>query len=152
MHNCPFCGKTIKNITNGILEFPYKDTKGNTYKLKAQDISYSKCNDCNEVFFDSKQSKNYDIQRTKAIENFNKQGELIMKNENFDEQLNRILNESEFEFEWEEYQKGVRGSFMKALAHAFDLADSKNLKKLADAFPELYPIYAEFHGDYLKRL
>lgn len=55
------------------------------------------------------------------------------------------------EYEWEDYQKGIRGSFMKALAHAFDLADSKNLTKLVNAFPELYPLYAEFHGDVLHR-
>ena len=33
------------------------------------------------------------------------------------------------EYEWEDYQNGVRGSFMKALAKAFDLADSKNLNE-----------------------
>ena len=56
-----------------------------------------------------------------------------------------------FEYEWEEYQTGVKGSFMKSLAHTFDLADSKNLRKLASAFPEIYEIYKEFHGDVLKR-
>lgn len=55
------------------------------------------------------------------------------------------------EYEWEDYQNGTRGGFMKALAHAFDLADLKNLTKLVDAFPELYPLYAEFHGDVLHR-
>ena len=55
------------------------------------------------------------------------------------------------EYEWEDFQNGVRGSFMKALAKAFDLADMKNLTKLANAFPELYPFYAEFHGDVLHR-
>lgn len=54
-------------------------------------------------------------------------------------------------YEWEDYQKGIHGSFMKALAKAFDLADLKNLTKLVDAFPELYPLYAEFHGDVLHR-
>ena len=55
------------------------------------------------------------------------------------------------EYEWEDFQNGTRGSFMKALAKAFDLADLKNLTKLVDAFPELYPFYAEFHGDVLHK-
>lgn len=53
---------------------------------------------------------------------------------------------------WEDYQSGNRGSFAKALANAFDLADLTNLRKLADAFPSYYKAYAEFHGDVLHKI
>ena len=54
--------------------------------------------------------------------------------------------------QWEDYQSGDQGSFAKALANAFDLADLVNLRKLADAFPSYYKAYAEFHGDVLHKI
>ena len=54
-------------------------------------------------------------------------------------------------FSWEDYQSGTMGGFMKALAKAFDEADMQNLAKLAKAFPEVYTVYASYHGDILNK-
>lgn len=62
-----------------------------------------------------------------------------------------IINEGK-EFEWEDYQDGTMGGFMKHLAAAFDAADMENLEKLYKGFPEVYEKYAKFHGDILDRL
>lgn len=53
-----------------------------------------------------------------------------------------IHEENPHEKEWDEYRNGVKGSFMKYLALAFQQADMKNLMKLQSAFPEVGKIFA----------
>jgi hypothetical protein len=40
--------------------------------------------------------------------------------------------------QWEQYLDGTRGDFAQAIAHAFRLADSRNLAILSEAFPLVY--------------
>lgn len=63
--------------------------------------------------------------------------------------IQKFMNESNakhednpYEKEWEEYRTGVKGSFMKYLALAFQQADTKNIIKLQSAFPEVGKIFA----------
>lgn len=65
---------------------------------------------------------------------------------------NESKNESDYEYEWEEFIEGKRGGFLRALAKAFQEADLNNCAKLANAFPEVYKVFAEFKGDVLNIL
>lgn len=53
------------------------------------------------------------------------------------EESAQVNEDNPHEKEWDEYRNGVKGSFMKHLANAFQQADMSNLKKLHSAFPEV---------------
>ena len=67
MKNCPICAHKLKHITDGTIHTKYKTSNGEKDVL-VKNLSYSKCDNCNEVFFDSQESENYEKQLEKALE------------------------------------------------------------------------------------
>lgn len=67
MKKCPECNHELKRIENGTLQTKYKTSNG-CKDILVENLSYSKCNYCNEIFYNPDDLDNYEIQLEKALE------------------------------------------------------------------------------------
>ena len=80
MNKCPICNHELKKIKNGTLQSKRKTSNG--FKgILIENLSYTKCDYCNEVFFSPEESENYEIQLEKALEKERRCGHLLTAKE-----------------------------------------------------------------------
>lgn len=79
MKKCIDCENELTYLTNQTLAVNFKTANG-IKKLNLKGLSFSKCNKCGEIYFDSKDSKIHDEQLIIALEeNRRKKGLLTAK-------------------------------------------------------------------------
>jgi putative zinc finger/helix-turn-helix YgiT family protein len=96
MKNCINCNSELIHLTNQTLVANFKTANG-IKKLNLKKLSFSKCNKCGEIFFDSKDSKIYDEQLIKALEENRKQKGLLTAKEIKELREERNLTQEELE-------------------------------------------------------
>jgi len=67
MKKCPICNHELEKVNNGTLQSKHKTSNG-CKDILVENLSYTKCDFCKEVFFNPEESKNYEIQLEKALE------------------------------------------------------------------------------------
>ncbi|GEM_PF-6064738 len=67
MKKCPICNHELEKVNNGTLQSKHKTSNG-CKDILVENISYTKCDYCKEVFFTPEESQNYEIQLEKALE------------------------------------------------------------------------------------
>ena len=67
MNKCPVCNHKLTKIINGTLQSQHKTSNG-CKDILVENLSYTKCDYCNEIFFAPEESKNYELQLEKALE------------------------------------------------------------------------------------
>lgn len=67
MNKCPVCNHELTKIKNGVLQSKHKTSNGSK-DILVENLSYAKCDYCNEIFFDPEESENYELQLEKAFE------------------------------------------------------------------------------------
>ena len=80
MNKCPNCNHKLKNITNGTLQAKYKTSNG-CKDILVENLSYSKCDYCNEIFYNADDIDNYETQLEKALEKERKKENLLTAKE-----------------------------------------------------------------------
>lgn len=67
MNKCPICNHELKEVKNGTLQSKHKTSNG-CKDILVENLTYTKCDYCNEIFFSPSESENYEIQLEKALE------------------------------------------------------------------------------------
>lgn len=80
MKKCPECNHELKRIENGTLQTKHKTSNG-CKDILVENISYSKCDYCNEIFYNPDDLDNYEIQLEKALEKERKSENLLTAKE-----------------------------------------------------------------------
>ena len=80
MKKCPECNYELKRVENGALNVKYKTSNG-CKNILVEHLSYSKCDHCNEIFYNPDDLENYDIQLEKALEKERKNENLLTARE-----------------------------------------------------------------------
>ena len=80
MNKCPNCSHEIERVLNGTLQSRYKTSNG-CKDILVENLSYSKCNYCNEIFYTPDDIDNYEIQLEKALEKERQNENLLTANE-----------------------------------------------------------------------
>ena len=80
MKKCPECNHELKRIENGTLQTKHKTSNG-CKDILVENLSYSKCDYCNEIFYNSDDLDNYEIQFEKALEKERKSENLLTAKE-----------------------------------------------------------------------
>ena len=76
MKKCPECNHELKRIENGTLQTKHKTSNG-CKDILVENLSYSKCDYCNEIFYNPDDLDNYEIQFEKALEKERKSENLL---------------------------------------------------------------------------
>ncbi len=80
MKKCPECNHELKRIENGTLQTKHKTSNG-CKDILVENLSYSKCDYCNEIFYNPDDLDNYEIQFEKALEKERKSENLLTAKE-----------------------------------------------------------------------
>ena len=80
MKKCPECNHDLKRIENGTLQTKHKTSNG-CKDILVENLSYSKCDYCNEIFYNPDDLDNYEIQFEKALEKERKSENLLTAKE-----------------------------------------------------------------------
>lgn len=80
MKKCPECNHELKRIENGTLQTKHKTSNG-CKDILVENLSYSKCDYCNEIFYNPDDLDNYEIQLEKALEKERKSENLLTAKE-----------------------------------------------------------------------
>ncbi len=80
MKKCPECSHELKRIENGTLQTKHKTSNG-CKDILVENLSYSKCDYCNEIFYNPDDLDNYEIQLEKALEKERKSENLLTAKE-----------------------------------------------------------------------
>ena len=80
MKKCPECNHELKRIENGTLQAKHKTSNG-CKDILVENLSYSKCDYCNEIFYNPDDLDNYEIQFEKALEKERKSENLLTAKE-----------------------------------------------------------------------
>lgn len=80
MKKCPECNHELKRIGNGTLQTKHKTSNG-CKDILVENLSYSKCDYCNEIFYNPDDLDNYEIQFEKALEKERKSENLLTAKE-----------------------------------------------------------------------
>lgn len=80
MKKCPECNHELKRIENGTLQTKHKTSNG-CKDILVENLSYSKCDYCNEIFYNPDDLDNYEIQFEKALEKERKNENLLTAKE-----------------------------------------------------------------------
>ncbi len=80
MKKCPICNHNTKRIENGTLQSKYKTSNG-CKDILVENLSYSQCEFCNEIFYNPDDLDNYEIQLEKALEKQRKGEHLLTAKE-----------------------------------------------------------------------
>ena len=80
MKKCPECNHELKRIENGTLQTKHKTSNG-CKDILVENLSYSKCDYCNEIFYNPDDLDNYEIQFEKALEKERKSENLLTARE-----------------------------------------------------------------------
>lgn len=80
MKKCPECNNELKRIENGTLQTKHKTSNG-CKDILVENLSYSKCDYCNEIFYNPDDLDNYEIQFEKALEKERKSENLLTAKE-----------------------------------------------------------------------
>ena len=80
MKKCPECNHELKRIENGTLQAKHKTSNG-CKDILVENLSYSKCDYCNEIFYNPDDLDNYEIQLEKALEKERKSENLLTAKE-----------------------------------------------------------------------
>ena len=80
MKKCPECNHELKRIKNGTLQTKHKTSNG-CKDILVENLSYSKCDYCNEIFYNPDDLDNYEIQLEKALEKERKNENLLTAKE-----------------------------------------------------------------------
>ena len=80
MKKCPECNHELKRIENGTLQTKHKTSNG-CKDILVENLSYSKCDYCNEIFYNPDDLDNYEIQFEKALEKERKGENLLTAKE-----------------------------------------------------------------------
>lgn len=80
MKKCPECNHELKRIENGTLQTKHKTSNG-CKDILVENLSYSKCDYCNEIFYNPGDLDNYEIQFEKALEKERKGENLLTAKE-----------------------------------------------------------------------
>lgn len=80
MKKCPECNHELKRIENGTLQAKHKTSNG-CKDILVENLSYSKCDYCNEIFYSPDDLDNYEIQLEKALEKERKSENLLTAKE-----------------------------------------------------------------------
>src|SRR5574344_596322 len=67
MEKCPICNHDIQKITKGTLQAKHKTSNG-CKDILVENLTYSNCDYCNEIFYNPEELTNYEIQLEKALE------------------------------------------------------------------------------------
>lgn len=67
MKKCPICNHDTKRTTNGTLQTKHKTSNG-CKDILVENLSYSQCDYCNEIFYNPDDLDNYEIQLERALE------------------------------------------------------------------------------------
>ncbi len=67
MKNCPICQNKLKKEKNKSIIVKYKTSNG-VKDILVKNLSYSYCANCNEIFYNNDEIKNYELQLEKALE------------------------------------------------------------------------------------
>ncbi len=67
MKKCPECNHELKRVKNEALQTKYKTSNG-CKDILVENLSYSKCDYCNAIFYNPDDIDNYEIQLEKALE------------------------------------------------------------------------------------
>ncbi len=80
MKKCPECNHELKRIENGTLQTKHKTSNG-CKDILVENLSYSKCDYCNEIFYNPDDLDNFEIQLKKALEKERKNENLLTAKE-----------------------------------------------------------------------
>ena len=80
MNKCPICNHELTKIENGTLQSKHKTSNG-CKDILVENLSYTKCDYCNEIFFSAEESENYEIQLEHALEKMRKSEHLLTAKE-----------------------------------------------------------------------
>lgn len=80
MKKCPECNHELKRIENETLQTKHKTSNG-CKDILVENLSYSKCDYCNEIFYNPDDLDNYEIQFEKALEKERKSENLLTAKE-----------------------------------------------------------------------
>lgn len=80
MKKCPECNHELKRVENGTLQTKHKTSNG-CKDILVENLSYSKCDYCNEIFYNPDDLDNYEIQLEKALEKERKNENLLTAKE-----------------------------------------------------------------------
>ena len=80
MNKCPICNHELIKIKNGTLQSKHKTSNG-CKDILVENLSYTKCNYCNEIFFSAEESENYEMQLEHALEKMRKSEHLLTAKE-----------------------------------------------------------------------
>lgn len=80
MKKCPECNHELKRIENGTLQTKHKTSNG-CKDILVENLSYSKCDYCNEIFYNPDDLDNFEIQLEKALEKERKNENLLTAKE-----------------------------------------------------------------------
>lgn len=80
MKKCPECNHELKRIENGTLQTKHKTSNG-CKDILVENLSYSKCDYCNEIFYNPDDLDNYEVQLEKALEKERKNENLLTAKE-----------------------------------------------------------------------
>ena len=80
MTKCPICNHELKQITNGTLQSKRKTSNG-CKDILVENLSFSKCEYCNEIFFSPEETEIYENQLEKALEKERKKENLLTAKE-----------------------------------------------------------------------
>ena len=80
MRKCPECNHELKRVENGTLQTKHKTSNG-CKDILVENLSYSKCDYCNEIFYNPDDLDNYEIQLEKALEKERKNENLLTAKE-----------------------------------------------------------------------
>ena len=80
MNKCPICNHELTKVKNGILQSKHKTSNG-CKDILVENLTYTKCDYCNEIFFSPEESENYEIQLEKALESMRKCENLLTAKE-----------------------------------------------------------------------
>ena len=76
MNKCPICNHKLIQIDNGTLQSQHKTSNG-CKDILVENLSYTKCEFCNEIFFTPEESEKYEIQFERALEKERKSEHLL---------------------------------------------------------------------------
>jgi len=80
MKQCAICSENLKKEKNKSLIVKYKTSNG-IKDILVQNLSYSYCPNCDEIFYSPAELENYEIQLEKALENERKKEGLLTAKE-----------------------------------------------------------------------
>ena len=80
MKKCPECNHELKRIENGTLQTKHKTSNG-CKDILVENLSYPKCDYCNEIIYNPDDLDNFEIQLKKALEKERKNENLLTAKE-----------------------------------------------------------------------